>query len=241
MSLFARIAYNSGQFLSSFHLSMLDFSTSKTNTIFTVIGFLLIMILLRIPNLKLIILLKIYLGAFLPILFSFNQHNLINIDIKTGMLSNNFLRSKSYLFILLHRWSINLMSHFLSITLLLFLSFIFKTGVTISLAIYIVFINIFSSLFNLSLSAFFNNSSSANFILIIFVYLQLRDDVQHILVTIPLINNLNIFNPIVQEGHQIIFHNWITLLSLILISFFILILGLNRIQRKYPSGEVHFL
>jgi len=227
-SYFSKIFQKLYSELSMHHLNMLDFSGFKLIALFTMIGLFILISLSNHQDGNLIVMLQIYIGIFVPILFSFNQIYLINIDIRSGILHNIFLCKMPYSKLIFNRWFILLLPQ-ISISILYFFIVInFVQNISLNFIIYIILLNILYSLINLVLSIFSKNGVLANFCLLFFVYIQLRYDIQFIMNNIWL-KKINIFYPILQENIIINNHHWISLISII----FILMVLIDYGTRKF--------
>jgi len=227
--LFARLANFFKAYLSKHHLNMMGFANQKILTLFSLIGLIFIIFIVRNPNAQMIVLAKVYLGAFIPILFSFNQFYIIEIDRDAGMIHNNFIRGTEYFRIILNRWFLLLIPQLIISALYSFVVSLSTEAFSISIIIYILLLNIFCSSFNLFFAIKTRTNITANLILIFSVYLMLRDDVQSFLISYSWLNKLNIFYVLLQDKHVILLEHWIISLVLIFLFLFLTKLFLQRI------------
>ncbi len=206
-----------------YHIKMMGRANQKIFTVFLLIGLLLLIPTLKNANANLLILGKIYVGTFIPLLFAFNQYYIIQIDRDAGMLHNNFLRMTKFSTIVFHRWFLLITPQL--ITVLIFVS-IFSIVVYpfhITLYIYILLLCSCLSLVNLLFAVVSKNNNAANLIVFFFVYLQLRDDVRESFFIMPFLKKLNVFEPLLQLGNTTIPSEPFLVLSLILLIIFVTI------------------
>ena len=71
--------------LAKFHYRMLGLKTQNLFLIFGSLGFVLVLTLLKGMDANSVVISKIYVAVFFPLLFSFNQYDLIKIDTESGM------------------------------------------------------------------------------------------------------------------------------------------------------------
>lgn len=216
-------------YLSMYHYRMLGLAPQIILWFFSFIGLIFVIILLNNPNGNFIVLSKIYIGAFIPVLFSFNQYSLIQIDREAGMMQTIFLRKISYSRIILNRWLIILIPQLFVVLIFVLLINIFGKPFSIEFIFYILLLNAFTGLLNLFIAIIFQSSGLPNLFIFALVYLQLRADVQLIITSSPVLNSLNIFYPLLQQKNvKIFFSHWITLLFFI----FFLIIGITYTLKK---------
>ena len=228
--LFARLANFFKTYLSKHHLNMMGLANQKILTIFSLLGLIFIIYIIRNPNAQMIVLAKIYLGAFIPILFSFNQFYIIEIDRDAGMIHNNFTRQTEYFRIILNRWFLLLIPQLIISALYSLVVSLFAQELSISIIIYILLLNIFCSSFNLLFAIKTRTNITANLILLFSVYIMLRDDVQCFLISYNWLNKFNIFYALLQDKHVILLEHWIICLILIFVFIFLSKLFLQRIS-----------
>lgn len=235
--IFAKIANKCNAYLSMHHLNMMGLSSQKILILFSFIGFIFILFLIRNPQANLIIIAKIYLGAFIPILFSFNQYYLIKIDKEAGMVHNNFIRKISYTKIIFNRWLLLLIPQLLITLFFSLIISIFAQTLPFSFIIYILFLNVFCSLINLFFAVFTQTNSTANLFLLFFVYIQLRDDIQSFFISRNWLNKLNVFYTLLQENNNIPLEHWFIMIGLILVMIFLTVKSLRKIN--YADLKTH--
>ena len=222
--------------VSKYHIQMIGLQNQKILFLFTLLGLLLIMPVINSPNANLMILVKIYIGAFVPLLFSFNQYNLIQIDRDAGMIHNNFLRQTSYAKIVFNRWLILISPQMLVIIFFTLLLNITTRNLSLTFLVYILILALSISSLNLFFAIFSRRNNVANIIIFFFVYIQLREDFQNTFFNNPYLEKLNIFQPLLQQNDStIIFWHWIVVLSLILFSTISSIILLGKL--KFVSLE----
>jgi len=210
---FARLAEKLGAHFSMHHLKMMGLANQKILTLFALIGLAPVLALLNNPHAELIVLGKIYLGALLPILFSFNQYYIIQLDRDAGMVHNNFLREIPYQKIIFNRWMLLLLPQLLVALSLSLIVFMLTQKLSVAFIAYLILLNIFCSLLNLLFALVPRTSGAANLMLLLFVYVQLREEVQAFFLSFPGINIFNIFYPLLQEGSIIPTHLWVTVIG----------------------------
>lgn len=222
-----------GAFISAHHCSMMGFRNQKILMIFSIIGVVFVIVLLSNPNGDMIVFGKIYLGAFLPIIFSFNQWFIIQLDRYTYMTQINNVRSSSYAFIIFNRWALLLIPQLLIGIVLSILIYFVVGRLSLSFIFYILFINIFCSVFNLCFSILTKSDGTANIVLILFVYFQLREDIQHLIFNDTHLSMFNIFSPLLHENDFISFELWLVLIVGILSLFHIAYFLTKRIKYEF--------
>ncbi|TFG95469.1 MAG: hypothetical protein E4H13_13375 [Calditrichales bacterium] len=220
--------FNAG--LSAHHAGMLGFSAQKTRYFFAVLGLAIVLILIKSPAVKLERLLYIYLGGFLPVLFSFNQYLMIKVDLAAGMVHNNYLRKISYAKIVLNRWVLLLLPQ-LAINLLI-LVMLKQCGYDLSggMLLYIPMLHIFFSLLALYLNIVFCMRGAANVIIAGFAYLLLREDVHQFLLQNHHFGTLNIFMPLLTNNLTAPAWQGGLLFAGILILYMITVRAINRMK-----------
>ncbi|MBU1299115.1 MAG: hypothetical protein KKB77_08210 [Bacteroidetes bacterium] len=235
--LFVRFAERLGLHLSMHHLKMMGFHNQKILTLFALVGLAFTLVLLTNPRGDLIVFGKLYLGALLPILFSFNQYYIIQLDRDAGMVHNNFLRAMSYPHIVFHRWALLLVPQILLALSFSLLVMIITGKLSIAFIAYLLFLNIFCSLFNLVFSVLTQSSGPANVMLLLFIYVQLRQDVQDVFASLPLLNTFNLFYPLLQEQNVVPNFLWIMMIVCIGTIMFLILRSLRRV-RYYDLATV---
>lgn len=222
--------------LSKHHIQMIGLHNQKILFLFTLLGLLLIVLVINKPNVNLIVLAKVYIGAFVPLLFSFNQYNLIQIDRDAGMIHNNFLRETSYAKIIFNRWLILIFPQMFVIIVFTLLLNITSRNLPLTFLFYILILTLSISSLNLFFAIFSRRNNVANIIIFFFVYIQLREDFQNTFFNNPYLEKLNIFQPLLQQNDStIIFWHWIVVSSLILFSIISSIILLGKL--KFVSLE----
>jgi len=235
--LFVRLAERLGSDLSMHHLKMMGLQNQKILTLFALVGLAFTLVLLINPRGELIVFGKLYLGALLPILFSFNQYYIIQLDRDAGMVHNNFLRAMSYPHIVFHRWALLLVPQILVAMSFAVLVMIITGKLSITFIAYLLFLNIFCSLFNLLFSVVTQSSGPANVTLLLFIYVQLRQDVQDVFTSLPLLNTFNLFYPLLQEQDVIPNFLWIMMVGCIGTMMFLILRSLRGV-RYYDLATV---
>ncbi|MGB9774544.1 MAG: hypothetical protein ACPL4I_11065 [Bacteroidota bacterium] len=210
-----RLAEKLGAHFSAHHLKMMGLANQKILTLFALIGLTLVLVVLKNPHAELIILGKIYLGALLPILFSFNQYYIIQLDRDARMVHNNFLREISYQKIIFNRWMLLLLPQLLVALSFSLIVFLLTQKLSLLLIAYLILLNIFCSLLNLLFALVSRASGAANLMLLLFVYVQLREEVQTFFLSFAGINIFNIFYPLLQEESIIPTVLWVTVVGCI--------------------------
>jgi hypothetical protein len=220
-------------YLSMHHLRMMGLGSQKLLTIFTFLGLMQVIMLLNIDNANLLPFAKIYLGALLPILFSFNQYFIITIDKDAGMLHNNMLRKTSYPKIVMNRWLVLLIPQLLIAFIYSILISVFGKSFPIEFILYILLLNIFCSLFNLFFGIVTGKSGIANLFLLFFIYVQLRNDFQQLFVHYSILNSFNIFEPLLNETDSTVtVFQFIFVSSLILLWTVMIIRSLTKLKTE---------
>ncbi len=218
--------------LSMHHLKMMGLGSQKILAFFTLLGLSQIIVLLSMPNANLLPFAKIYIGAFLPILFSFNQYYIVSIDREAGMIHNNFLRRMCYRRIVLNRWLVLLIPQLLISLIFLIIFSVFGKALPVSFIFYVLLLNIFCSAFNLFLGVLTNKTGVANLILLFFIYVQLREDFQNIFSANSIISDFNIFSPLLRlENSSIGYQQFIIVLSTILFSLYLSYKSLHKVLK----------
>lgn len=220
--------------LSMYHIKMIGLSTKKTLAFFSFIGFLLIIVIINIPDSNLFVLAKIYIGIVIPVMFSFNQYSLLKIDEDAGMVYNNFLRLTSYSTIILNRWLILFVPQLvLTIVYVLILNSI-KHNMSVDTVLYFLSLNLLFSSVNIYFSIITKTNSIANLVTSFIIYLLLREDIQNIFYN-PILQYLNIFQIIIEQNQQKIAPtHWAIVLS---VSILMLFLVKKRLHLKYYKYE----
>lgn len=226
--LFVRFSEKLGSHLSMHHLKMMGFQNQKILTLFALVGLAFTLVLLTNPRGELIVFGKLYLGALLPILFSFNQYYIIQLDRDAGMVHNNFLRAMSYPHIVFHRWALLLVPQILVALIFSLLIMVVTGKLSMTFIVYLLFLNIFCSLFNLVFSVLTQSSGPANVALLLFVYVQLRQDVQDFFASHSLLSTFNLFYPLLQEENVVPDFLWIVMVACL---GAIMVLVLRALQR----------
>lgn len=234
---FVRLAKRLGSDLSMHHLKMMGLHNQKILTLFALVGLAFTLVLLTNPRGELIVFGKLYLGALLPILFSLNQYYIIQLDRDAGMVHNNFLRAMSYPHIVFHRWALLLVPQILVALSFSLLVMIVTGKLSMTFIAYLLLLNIFCSLFNLVFSVVTQSSGPANVILMLFIYVQLRQDVQDVFASLPLLNTFNLFYPLLQEQDVIPDFLWITMVGCNATMMLLILRSLRRV-RYYDLATV---
>ncbi len=230
-SFLSKLADRFNLYLAKYHIKMMGRANQKILTLFLLIGLLLIIPAIKNPAANLLVLGKIYIGAFVPLLFSFNQYYIIQIDRDAGMIHNNFLRMTKYSKIILHRWLLLITPQLIivSIFVSIFSAILFPFQITFY--IYIILLCICISLVNLLFAVISKNNNAANLIVFFLVYLQLRDNVRESFFRMPFLKKLNIFEPLLQSDNgTILFIHFLILILILLIILFILKIFLDKVE-----------
>ncbi len=182
--------------MSKHHLCMMGLETQKILILFSTAGAVVLYSLLKIKGADFLVLSKIYLGAIIPITFSFNQQQIVDVDKDAGMLNIILIRNISYYMIILNRWLLLIFPQILIVTIY-FTAFFLNTDLfNTSFYLYLVALNITGSLLNLNLHILTGKSGIAKIFVLLFFYIPLRSDVQIIFNSNFLLNKLNIFSPL---------------------------------------------
>ncbi|HEX2962009.1 MAG TPA: hypothetical protein VHO43_09480, partial [Ignavibacteriales bacterium] len=227
--IFPYIAHKLRFVLSEFHYKMLGLKTQSLYLIFGLLGFAFVLSLTAGMGANNTVISKIYVAVFFPLLFSFNQYNLLAVDIESGMIVTNILRKTSYSRIVMNRWFTMLLPQI--VLAVMFSSFIRSSisGLSISFLALVLVLNLLFSSMNFSLSVFFMKPGFANFIVGFIAYLMLREDVQNIVSSNTIMSYVNIFGSITS------FTNSTPALSHILIALFFsgifILLAFNRLKK----------
>jgi hypothetical protein len=211
----ARLSETMGAFLAAHHFKMMGLESQKILAAFAFAGLVLVLIAVGNPGANLIVFAKIYLGAFMPILFSLNQYYVIQLDRDAGMIQSNSLRSMSFPRIVLNRWKLLLLPQLLT-TLVCALIVARYTGqLSWTIVPYLLLVNIFCSLLNLFFAAVSRTGGVSNVALLFLVYLLLREDVQTWLDSTQYLTYFNVFSPLTREDPAIPATIWLALVVLI--------------------------
>jgi len=232
----ARMSRLLGLDLSMHHYKMMGLTSQKILMIFSAAWLILIIALARNPVADLSVLTKLYLGAVLPLMFSFNQYFLVKIDIDAGMTHNNFLRQLSYARIVFNRWLALLIPQLLVAVLSCVILSVTVTPLPLSFVVYVLVLNVFCSIANFFFAVSTQTNAIANLFLFFFVYLQLREDMQATVFSRPWLRQLNVFSPLLQDGYAISWSQWITVSGVVLLICVLTNLQLGRI--RYVDLEV---
>lgn len=182
--------------LSKFHYKMLGLKTQNLFFIFGTLGFAFILSMFRGLDVNSVVISKIYVAVFFPLLFSFNQYNLIAVDIESGMLATNLLRKIDYGKIVFNRWLTMLAPQIILAVVFSAILLNIIPGMNISFMALVILLNILFGSVNFFLSVYFNKSGYANFIIGFIAYLMLREDIQNIFISHKILNYFNIFGSI---------------------------------------------
>lgn len=189
--------------LSKHHIRMIDLETQKIIVLFVSAGALVLFFLLKTKGADFFIMSKIYLGAIIPIAFSFSQQQIVESDKEAGMLQNILLKDRSYYSIIMNRWLLIILPQIIIVSIF-FTAFFFGTyRFNPFLFLYLVELNIIGSILNLNLHIFTGKASVAKVFVLLFFYLPLRADIQEIIKSASMLNVLNIFEPIINTGYSI--------------------------------------
>jgi hypothetical protein len=203
--------------LSMYHYKMLGLSSSKVLYFFAFLGLLLVISLVKVNTGDFRPLVHLYIGAFLPCLFAFNQYNIIKIDLDADMLHNNFLRKMPYFRIILNRWLIVLIPQLAVISAYFLILSRFDASINFPFYVYTILLSLLFSLINLYSALIAKTAMTANLFLLFAIYIQLRDDVQSALSMNGMVTDVNIFysffNNTILPWHWIIVTGAIVLLS----------------------------
>lgn len=218
-----------GADLAMHHYRMMGIASQKVLMFFTVTGLLLLIPLISRTDVNLMPLARIYLGAFVPVLFSFNQYFLVKIDRDAGMTHNNFLRKIPYFRIILNRWMVLLAPQLVVQLVFILIVSTLAQPLPISFVLYVLLLSVLCSLTNLCFAITTMTNAVANLFLLFLVYLQLRDDVQCLLESSSFLSQLNILGVLLQPnlGPPMAVH-WFVVGALIAIS---LVLTFERLRR----------
>ncbi|MGE5353929.1 MAG: hypothetical protein ACM3S2_19265 [Ignavibacteriales bacterium] len=194
--IFPFIAHKLGRVLSEFHYKMLGLKTQSLYLIFGLLGFAFVLSLTEGMGANNTVISKIYVAVFFPLLFSFNQYNLLAVDIESGMIVTNVLRKTGYSMVVMNRWFTMLLPQ---MAFAVMFSFFIKgsvSGLSIYFLALVLALNLLFSSMNFSLSVFFMRPGFANFTVGFIAYLMLREDVQKVISSSTLLSHVNIFGSI---------------------------------------------
>ncbi|HEX2866283.1 MAG TPA: hypothetical protein VHO03_04535 [Ignavibacteriales bacterium] len=196
--IFSLIAHKLGFVLSEFHYKMLGLKTQSLYLIFGLLGFVFVLSLTEGMGANNTVISKMYVAVFFPLLFSFNQYNLLAVDIDSGMIATNVLRKSGYARIVLNRWFTMLLPQTVFAVVFSFFIIGSTNGLNVSFLALVLVLNILFSSMNFSLSVFFMRPGFANFTVGFVGYLMLREDVQKVISSSELLRNVNLFGSIVS-------------------------------------------
>jgi hypothetical protein len=198
-----------GADLSTYHLRMMGLMSQKILILFALLGMGLLIPLVGRPDAQLNTVVKLYIGALVPLVLSLNYFSIIQVDREAGMLHNMFLRKISYLRVVLNR-AVILQLPVLSVqSLLLLLMHLAVEPVRWSFVIFVLCLSCAYSTVNLFVAILTMRSSVANIVLLFGVYVLLRDDVQGLIRSHPVMDAANPFSPLLhQEGVAIGWMQW---------------------------------
>ncbi len=217
--------------LAMHHYRMMGLSSQKVLAFFTFAGLALLIPLVRRPDANLMPMAKVFLGAFVPVLFSFNQHYLISIDREAGMTHNNFLRKIPYYRIIFNRWILLLAPQLGTQVLFILIVTLFVQSFPLSVVLYILLLSILCSAINLCFAVLTLTNAVANLFLLFFVYLQLRDDIQMVFLSHNALNHLNVFSVLLQSEFQPLeLFRWIIVVTLIIIFLLVTFWRLHNVD-----------
>jgi len=201
--IFSKTAEKLKAYLSMYHYNMIGLSNQRILTFFSFIGLIFIIALVQIKTADLLVMGNLYVGVFVPVMFSLNQYHLIKIDKDAGMVHNNFLRDLSYWKIIFNRWFILIIPQLIIAIIYTLILKVYVPQIQFSFFVYIILLNIFCSIFNLCISIFTQAGAAANLFLVFFIYLQLREDVQKVIVSNHFLNGINIYYDILHTGYKV--------------------------------------
>jgi hypothetical protein len=217
--------------LSEFHFKMLGFKTQSLYLILGTLGFIFMVNIINGMNSSTIVITKIFVGVFFPLLFSLNQYNLIAVDIESGMIVVNILRKNNYDWVVINRWLTMLIPQITFSLLLSFILFSSQDTVNILFLILVLMLNLLLNSLNLFLSVYFKKSGYANFIIGFITYLMLREDIQKVITSNKFLNSMNILECITS------FSNNTPAISHILIPFVISVITVSVTMQKLRHLE----
>ena len=227
----SRLAQWSGADLAMHHYRMMGLSSQKVLAFFTAAGLLLLVPLFGRTDANLMPLAKVYLGAFVPVLFSFNQYFLIKIDREAGMTHNNFLRTIPYSRIILSRWLLLLAPQLGVELVFILIASALGQPFPFAFILYVLALNILCSAVNLLFAVTTMTNAVANLFLLFLVYLQLRDDVQHFLASSSFLSQLNILGLLVQPDFApVTTTRWLIVIGSTVIALLLAVYRLGSIQ-----------
>jgi len=235
--LLSRVARRIGADLAMHHYRMMGLASQKLLMFCTMGGLAFLIPLFRRTDVNLLPLAKVYLGAFVPLLFSFNQYFMVKIDRDAGMTHNNFLRTMPYPRIVLHRWFVLLLPQLFVQLLFVFIAGVLSQPFPLSFVVYILLLNVLWSAANLFFATATMTNSVANVFLLFLVYVQLRDDVQHLFQSSALLNRFNILGELVQPGFvSVAVIHWLIVGALIASSLLLAFHRLSTVQFADVQG-----
>ncbi|MCU7492984.1 MAG: hypothetical protein HF312_08710 [Ignavibacteria bacterium] len=227
--IFPYIAHKLRFVLSEFHYKMLGLKTQSLYLIFGLLGFAFVLSLTAGMGANNTVISKIYVAVFFPLLFSFNQYNLLAVDIESGMIVTNVLRKTGYSRVVMNRWFTMLLPQAAFAVIFSFFLASSFDGLNISFLVLVVMLNLLFSSMNFSLSVFFMRPGFANFTVGFIAYLMLREDVQTVISSSKLMSYVNVFGSITS------FTNNTPALSHILIALFFsvmfILLAFNKLKK----------
>lgn len=182
--------------LSKFHYRMLGLKTQSLYLIFGSAGFILTLSFMSGMGADNTVICKIFSAVFLPLMFSFNQYNLVAVDLESGMAAVNILRKTGYEGVVLNRWFTMLVPQIVFSLLFSFLLINSAAGPGIPFVILVLMLNFLFSSMNLFLAVTFSRPGYANFIVGFIAYIMLREDIQKAVTSNPFLNTVNIFGSI---------------------------------------------
>jgi hypothetical protein len=205
MRLFALLRWD----MSAFHARLLNMSHALVLAFFSALGLVIIIPLVR-QSPSFVQMANIYFGAFVPLLFGLYVGSVIEVDIKADLAETMRVRSRSYWQIVLNRWCVMLLPMAITIIGLGATLWALTPHYAIGRVMYCVILGVVWQAVALALSLMVRSSGAWQIVLSLVVYVQLRDDVQHVMNT-SLFSVLNVVAPLFDTSQAAVSMDYLKL------------------------------
>lgn len=213
--LYSKVSFH----LSAHHSTMMGYRNQNVLMVFVLMGTIFLLPLFINPNLETIVLFKIYYGVFIPLLYSFYQPSIIQIDLSSNMIISLLCRQVSYAYIVFNRLVLLLLPQLIVIIIMVIVVEIFSPKMTFELLAYLLILNVFHAFVKVLFSSTRISIHYSNILIITINYILLREDVQTVMNSNQLLIYLNFLSPIVSNSNEVSLTLWLTFsISIIVLS-----------------------
>jgi hypothetical protein len=169
-----------GQPLAALHARLLNMSHAVVIAFFSALGLAVILSLLR-QQASFVVMANIYLGAFVPLLFALRTDSILSIDSSAELYDTIRLRTRVYWQTILSRWCVLSIPMILTVWLFGMVLWVLTPHYTLRYALYCTVLALAWQSLALLFALLLRRGGAWQIVFSLAVYLQLRDDVQHII------------------------------------------------------------